>query len=195
MVSRMMTPFGGRGLMNRGDPFLDLHREMNRLFDDTLRGMGGSASGQGAMMGMPRIDVHDAEESLEITAELPGVKQEDVDLRLEGDMLTISGEKRQEHQDKKAHFVERSYGSFSRSVQLPFQPDPDQVQADFENGVLRINLPRQGSQERSRRIQIGQGKGQRTIEGSASHSGHQVDPSAPDQSHGEDQAKQSGQPT
>lgn len=189
MVSRMMTPFGGRGLMNRGDPFLDLHREMNRLFDDTLRGMGGGASGQGAMMGMPRLDVHEAGENLEITAELPGVKQEDVDLRLEGDMLTISGEKRQEHEDKKAHFVERSYGSFSRSVQLPFQPNPDQVQADFDNGVLRIRLPRQGSQERSRRIQIGQAQGQRTIEGSASQS----DVASPES--GEDQARQSGQPT
>jgi len=195
MVSRMMTPFGGRGLMNRGDPFLDLHREMNRLFDDTFRGMGGGASGQGAMTGMPRIDVHDAEENLEVTAELPGVKQEDVDLRLEGDMLTISGEKRQEHEDKKAHFVERSYGSFSRSIQLPFQPDPDQVQADFENGVLRIRLPRQGSQERSRRIKIGQTQGQRTIEGSASQGSHQVDASSSDQSRGEDQAGRSGQPT
>jgi HSP20 family protein len=68
MASRFMTPFGGRGLMNRGDPFLDLHREMNRLFDDTLRGMSGGASGQGAMMGVPRIDVREAGDNLEITA-------------------------------------------------------------------------------------------------------------------------------
>jgi HSP20 family protein len=54
--------------MNRGDPFLDLHREMNRLFDDTLRGMSGGASGQGAMMGVPRIDVREAGDNLEITA-------------------------------------------------------------------------------------------------------------------------------
>jgi len=183
MVSRMMTPFGGRGLMNRGDPFLDLHREMNRLFDDTLRGMGSSPSSPGAMLGMPRIDVHEAGENLEITAELPGVKQDDVDVQLDGDMLTISGEKRQEHEDKRAHVVERSYGSFSRSVQLPFQPSPDQVNADFENGVLKISLPRQGSQERSRRIQIGQGRGQQTIEGNASQKKDQVDASSPDQSH------------
>jgi HSP20 family protein len=121
------------------------------------------------------------------------VNQEDVDLRLEGDMLTISGEKRQEHEDKKAHIVERSYGSFSRSVQLPFQPNPDQVQADFENGVLGIRLPRQGSQERSRRIQIGHAQGQQTIEGNASQSSDQVGASSSGQSRGEDQARQSGQ--
>jgi HSP20 family protein len=162
----MMTPFGGRGLMNRGDPFLDLHREVNRLFDDTFRGMGSGSRGQGAMMSIPRIDVHEAGDNLEITAELPGVAEDDVDLRLEGDMLTISGEKRQEHQDNQAHIIERSYGSFSRSVQLPFQPDPDQVQADFNNGILKITLPRAGREERSRRIQIGRG-GSHAIEGNA----------------------------
>ncbi|MCK0532521.1 Hsp20/alpha crystallin family protein [Sphingobium agri] len=158
MASHFMTPFGGRGLLNRGDPFLDLHREVNRLFDDSFRAMGSSPGGHGTMMGMPRIDVHEAGDKLEITAELPGVAQEDVDLRLEGEMLIISGEKRREHEDKQAHILERSYGAFSRSIQLPFQPDPDQVHADFNNGVLKISLPRQGSQERSRRIQIGNGQ-------------------------------------
>lgn len=165
MASRFMTPFGGRGLLNRGDPFLDLHREVNRLFDDSFRAMGSNGPGQGAMMGMPRIDVHEAGETLEISAELPGVAQEDVDLRLEGEMLIISGEKRREHEDKQAHVLERSYGAFSRSIQLPFQPDPDQVHADFTNGVLKISLPRQGSQERSRRIQIGNGQGGQVLEG------------------------------
>ena len=165
MASRFMTPFGGRGRVNRDDPFLDLHREVNRLFDDTFRGMGSGSSAPGMMIGVPRIDVHEAGENLEITAELPGVKQDDVDLRLEGDVLTISGEKRQEHEDKQAHIIERSYGSFSRSVQLPFQPDPDQVHADFENGVLKISLPRQGNQERSRRIQIGGTQASQAVEG------------------------------
>jgi HSP20 family protein len=195
MVSRMMTPFGGRGLMNRGDPFLDLHREMNRLFDDTFRGMGGGSPGQGTMMGIPRLDVHEAGEQLEISAELPGVKQENVDIELEGDILTISGEKRQDHEDKKAHFVERSYGSFSRSIQLPFQPDPDQVNADFENGVLRITLPRQGSKDRSRRIQIGHGKGQRTIEGGATQNSGQVSAASSGQSGGDDDSATSSQAT
>lgn len=82
MVSRMMIPFGGRGLMNRGDPFLDLHREVNRLFDDTFRGMGSGSRSQGAMMGIPRIDVGEAGDNLKIAAELPGVAEDDVDLRL-----------------------------------------------------------------------------------------------------------------
>ena len=64
----------------------------------------------------PRIDIHESENALEVTAELPGVSQNDVDLRIEGDVLTVRGEKRNERQDKQAHVVERSYGSFQRSV-------------------------------------------------------------------------------
>jgi HSP20 family protein len=155
--------------MGRGDPFQELHREVNRLFDDTFRGIDVGRGGQGAMMA-PRIDIHEAGDDLEITAELPGVVPGDVDLRIEGDLLTIRGEKRRERKDEQAHVVERSYGSFSRSIQLPFQPDADQVRADFENGVLRIRMPRLGQQERSRRIEIGGGSGQgggQTIEGAA----------------------------
>lgn len=173
MASRFLTPFGGRGLMGRGDPFQELHREVNRLFDDTFRGMDTGRGGQGSMMA-PRIDIHEAGDDLEVTAELPGVAPTDVDLRIEGDLLTIRGEKRRERKDEQAHVVERSYGSFSRSIQLPFQPDPDQVRADFEHGVLRITVPRQGQQEKSRRIEIGStgGPGSReTIEGSAERRG------------------------
>jgi HSP20 family protein len=152
MASRFLSPFGGRSLAGRGDPFLDLHREMNRLFDDAFRGMG---QGRGGSVEAPRLDVHEAGENFEITAELPGVKPEEVELRLEGDVLTISGEKRQEHEDKQARLVERSYGAFSRSLQLPFQPDPGKVRADFEHGVLKITVPRENSEQQSRRIPIG----------------------------------------
>ncbi|MBV9491529.1 MAG: Hsp20/alpha crystallin family protein [Verrucomicrobia bacterium] len=70
------------------------------------------------------MDIHESENGLELTAELPGVSQNDLDLRIEGDVLTIRGEKQNERQGKHAHVVERSYGSFQRSVQLPFAPDP-----------------------------------------------------------------------
>ena len=63
-------------------------------------------------------------------------------------MLTIRGEKRNEHQDKQAHVVERSYGSFQRSVQLPFAPDPEQVEANFEHGVLTVVLPKKDSRRK-----------------------------------------------
>ena len=159
MASRFLTPFGGRGLLSR-DPFLELHREVNRLFDDSFRGMTGGA--QGPMLS-PSIDVVETDNGLEISAELPGVAQEDIDLRLDGDLLTISGEKRNQRKDDKSRFVERSYGSFNRSFTLPFAPDPDKVEADCDKGVLTIKLPRAAEQDRSKKIAIGSA-GAKTIE-------------------------------
>ena len=152
MASRFLAPFGNRGLLG-GDPFLDLHREVNRLFDDSFRGMSAGQS-RGRMLN-PSIDVCSTEQGVEITAELPGVSEDDIDVRLDGDILTISGEKRDERKDEKNRLVERSYGSFSRSIQLPFTPDSNKVEADCEKGVLTIKLPRSAEQDRSKRISIG----------------------------------------
>jgi HSP20 family protein len=164
MASRFLTPFGGRGLLGR-DPFLDLHREVNRLFDDSLRTM--TDSGGGVTMLNPKVDVCPTEDGWEVTAELPGVDEKDIDLRLDGDLLTISGEKRDQRKDEQNRLVERSYGSFTRSFQLPFAPDPDKVTADCDKGVLTIKLPKSAEQERSKRISIGSGSG-RTIDAQGS---------------------------
>jgi HSP20 family protein len=164
MASRFLTPFGGRGLLAR-DPFLDLHREVNRLFDDSLRGMASSPATE--TMLSPDIDIVETDNGLEVTAELPGVAKEDIHLRLDGDQLTISGQKRKERKDEKSRFVERSYGSFTRSFTLPFTPDPDKIEADCDQGVLTIKLPRGAEQERSKRIAIG-GTSGKTIEAKGS---------------------------
>ena len=158
MASRFVSPFGtGRGLAG-GDPLLDLHREMNRLFDDVFRGTGGPSGGgqQGSLISMPRIDVHEDNNELCIAAELPGVTQADLDLQLEGDVLTIAGEKKNPNPQKPQnyHVMERSYGRFQRVLQLPFAPDPERVHANFENGVLMIRVPKQAQQQRSRRIEV-----------------------------------------
>jgi len=169
MASRFLAPHSSdRGLWSR-DPFLQLHREVNRLLDDSFRDWGGPGA-MGGLIAAPRIDVHEEGDRLELTAELPGVDQKDIELRLDDDMLTIRGEKRNERQDKRAHITERSYGSFERSIQLPFAPDPDQVRADFRDGVLTIAVPRHNQQERSRRIEIGGAAGQR---GRASSAGRE----------------------
>lgn len=170
MASRFLAPFGSRGLLG-GDPFLDLHREVNRLFDDSFRGMARGSGGQRAFG--PNIDVNETEDGLELTAELPGVAEEDIDLRLDGDILTISGEKRSERKDESSRLVERSYGSFSRSIQLPFTPDAEKVEADCDRGVLSIKLPRSVEQDKSRRISVGkrQGSGQQTIDVGSSPDG------------------------
>jgi HSP20 family protein len=173
MMARYLFPFAGTAVSNRGDPFLELHREMNRLFDDASRGLGGGRDTTDMALMAPRMDIHESENALEVTAELPGVSQNDVDLRIEGDVLTIRGEKRKERQDQQAHVVERSYGSFQRSVQLPFAPDPEQVEANFEHGVLTVVLPKQAQQEKAQKIQIrGSKPGQKTIEGTATEKAH-----------------------
>ncbi len=164
MASRFLTPFGSRGLFSR-DPFFDLQREMNRLLDRSFRDV--TEAGEAGFMLSPRVDVTQKNEGWEITAELPGVAKEDIDLRLDGDMLTISGEKRDEKKDEKNRFVERSYGSFTRTFQLPFTPDASKVEADCEQGVLTIKLPKGVDQEKTKKIPIS-GTAGKTIEGKAS---------------------------
>ena len=160
MTSRFLTPLGGRGLFG-SDPFFDLQREMNRLFDRNFRGL--TESSESGLMLSPRVDISQKDDGWEVSAELPGVDVQDIDLKLDGDMLTISGEKRDERTDEKNRFVERSYGSFTRTFQLPFTPDPDKVTADCDKGVLTIKLPKGALQEKSKRIAIG-GAGSKTVE-------------------------------
>jgi HSP20 family protein len=167
MARNPLTPFrSGLGMLSGNDPFLSLHREMNRLFDDVLRGTGlpaeGGSQGQGGASNFvnAHMNVSETEKEIRITAELPGVTEQDIDVSLDDDVLTIRGEKKLERKDDKEnfHFVERSYGTFQRSLRLPYSVDPEQVQASFENGVLTVTVPKTGRQERSRRIQV-QGRG------------------------------------
>lgn len=158
MLRRALSPFGGSF---GGDPFLSLQWDMNRLFEDALRGLGPAATaGQSQAGGIveARMNVSETEKELRISAELPGVDEKDVDVTLEGDVLTIRGEKKfdQERGGEKEnfHFIERSYGSFQRSVQLPYPVNPEDVRAEFHNGVLTLTLPKSQQQQR-RKIPIG----------------------------------------
>jgi HSP20 family protein len=136
------------------EPFSDLQREMARLVDDFFGS--GSPLAAGPSMPVPRLDVRENAQELCVYADLPGVKPQDVELRLEGNTLTIRGEKASEAEEKKEDYylMERSYGRFQRSVQLPYTPDPSRVQAEFDNGVLTIHVPKEAQQERSQRIEI-----------------------------------------
>jgi HSP20 family protein len=147
-------------LLGGGDPFLSLHREMNRLFDDAFRGAPATA-GQGSGAGNfvnALMNVSETDNEIRITAELPGVTEEDIDVSLDDDVLTIRGEKKFERTEggekESFHFVERSYGTFQRAIRLPFPINPDQVKASFENGVLTVTLPKTAQAERTRRIQV-----------------------------------------
>ncbi len=166
MARNPMTPFRPGGGMFTGDPFLSLHREMNRLFDDVFRGTGLPAAtgsqGQGDVGTFVNasMNVSETDKEIRITAELPGVIEQDIDVSLDDDVLTIRGEKKFERKDDKEnfHFVECSYGTFQRSLRLPYAVDSEQVQASFENGILTVTVPKTERQERSRRIQV-QGRG------------------------------------
>jgi HSP20 family protein len=99
------------------------------------------------------LEAHETDNVVELTAELPGVQESDIEASLEGNILTISVEKRGQSEGKRTHFSERSYGRFERSIQLPFAPDADSVTAEVENGVLLVRFPRVET-ERTRRIAI-----------------------------------------
>lgn len=150
-----------------GDPFLSLQREMNRMFDDVFRGFGalspaGRGERGGAMM-QPEIDVSETEQAYKICADLPGVSEKDVDVTLDNDVLTIKAERTQERNEEKEnyHLVERSHGVFQRALRLPSDVDADNVEANFQNGVLTLTIPKSAGRS-SRRIQVqGAGTGQR----------------------------------
>ena len=153
MAGRSLLPFFSRNWwLSRSsedtDPFMAFRRQMNRVFDDAFRGFGmpslvGPAFGRMPMATlMPQIDLSESEHEIQVTAELPGIDEKDVDVVLADDMLTIRGEKKAEHEqkDRDYHLVERSHGTFSRSLPLPFAADPSQVKAAFKNGVLTVTI-------------------------------------------------------
>ena len=124
------------------DSFRTLFQEIQRTFEDFSR----RSAFARFSPDIPKVDVAESKDAIDITAELPGVDEKDVDVTLVDDVLTIRGEKKSEREepdkDKNWHVVERSYGSFSRAVPLPFEADPTKVEAKFDKGVLRIHLPK-----------------------------------------------------
>ena len=115
-----------------------LQREMNRLFNASSKGRVFTAPSY------PAINIWTNDEGQLISAEMPGVNPEDIDIDVTGDAVSISGERKPDKVMKDAHYHrrERSYGSFSRTVQLPFMVDTNKVEASFKNGILMISLPR-----------------------------------------------------
>lgn len=104
---------------------------------------------------LPAIDLHEDDGSFVVTAELPGVRKEDVVVELENGVLTLRGEKRSEREEKKERrrYVERSYGAFSRSFTLPPNVDGDRIHADFADGVLTVTIPK-SSETKPRTVDI-----------------------------------------
>jgi HSP20 family protein len=124
-------------------PLVSLRKEMDKLFEDFGRG-GETGSG----FGMPAINVVETDSGLELTAELPGVAEKDIDVSLSDRVLTIKGEKTEEKkiEEKDRQISERSFGSFRRSMTLPYAPSPDAIEAHMDNGILTVVLPRPADQ-------------------------------------------------
>jgi HSP20 family protein len=159
MARSSLIPFGG-GAFGGSDPVLSLHREMNRLFDDMFRAPAagrGPSEGAGSIVSA-QMNVSETDKEIRVSVELPGVRQDDIDIDLQDDLLTIHGEKRFEQErggeKENYHFVERAYGSFQRSLRLPFRASPEQVNATFQDGVLTVTIPKSEQQQRGSRIPI-----------------------------------------
>ncbi len=140
-------------------PFLSLHREMNRVFDDFFRDfdmrlpMLGGASGFNG--GWPQVDVSESDKQVTVTAELPGMEEKDVELLMEEGVLTLRGEKRMENEDKDRQFSERYWGHFERRIPIGAEVQADKAEARFKNGVLTVTLPKNpDAQAKARRIAI-----------------------------------------
>lgn len=172
MARGSLTPWRGgslapTGFGGLGGSLFDLHRRMDRLFDDLFQQRGGEgAQLAGAGFQAPAIDVEQNDKQIVITAELPGVKEEDIDLSIEDGMLTLCGEKKSERRDEEGGYSERSYGRFERRLTLPANIDEENCSADFRDGVLRITIPRAEGRQRGRRIPLGSrtGTGTQTSE-------------------------------
>ncbi|MBA5778345.1 Hsp20/alpha crystallin family protein [Stappia sp. F7233] len=126
----------------KSDPFANLGQDLNRVFADFSKrfpAFGGSGEGT-----FPALDVNETDRGLEISVEVPGVSEKDIDVSVVGRMLTVKGEKRasKEVSEENRHVSERSYGAFRRTLTLPFEPDPAKVEAHMDNGVLTISLPK-----------------------------------------------------
>jgi HSP20 family protein len=164
MSVRDLIPWGRNervpSLYGRGDmdPFLSLHRNVNRLFDEAFRGFdmpapfGGSSIAGGSW---PHVEVSENDKEIRVTAEVPGLEEKDVEVMLEDDVLTIRGEKKSETNDKDRQFSERFYGRFERRFSTGRDIEQNKVDATFKNGVLTVILPKSAkAQAHAKRIAI-----------------------------------------
>ena len=153
--------------------FRSLQQGMDSMLANMLRGAGpGDGSGIAQMLSPPRMDVEETEDEYRVTAELPGLSDQDVEVTVEDNLLLITGEKREEHELEAGNrrIVEREFGRFRRALQLPFSPDPEKMRAEIRDGLLTIHIPKEeDGHARARRVEVrrqNQGSGQLQDQGS-----------------------------
>jgi len=124
-------------------------RDMDRFFDDFFS-IGPSSLSDSSWV--PTIDIDEDDKALHVKAEIPGIDEKDLEVKIQDDMLIISGEKKEEKKEEKKNYVmsERRFGSFYRSIPLPYRIEGDRVSAKFKNGVLSIDIPKSGEKSEKR---------------------------------------------
>ena len=153
-------------------PVFGLRREIDKLFEDTF-----GRGGEGMNPWSPAVDVRESDNELRLELELPGIRPEEVEITADNGILTIRGEKRSERKEgeegSRYHVVERSYGNFMRSFQLPQGLDEEKIEADYDNGILSIHIPKTALPQ-PKKIQISKQSGQRQMgSGQAQNGGDQ----------------------
>jgi|SRR5687768_8890736 len=140
-----------------------LQTEMNRLFNGFF---GDSPDAGTARRWTPAMDLVETDDHFVLRADLPGLEEGDVSIEFQDGVLTLSGERRSEHEESREgyHRVERAYGHFSRALTLPEGVDADAIEASFDRGVLEVRIPKP-AERKPRRVQIGLGGAKPTVEG------------------------------
>lgn len=149
-------------------------RELREQMDRIIGSAFGGGRGGEAVEWAPAVDIAERDDQLVLTAELPGIQPEDINIELENNVLTIRGEKRQEHEERgrQRYVYERQYGGFARSFTLPRAVSADEIHARFEDGVLTITMPKM-REARGKQIEIETGRGQGGHESHGGHGGHE----------------------
>ena len=158
-------------VLTRWEPFREfstLQDRMNRLFRETQ----GNAQDESLTSSSfaPAVDVYEDEHNVTLKIEVPGIDEKDIDVRIENNTLTVHGERKIEKEEKEENYrrVERQYGSFTRTFNLPPTVDAEKVQADYDKGVLKITLPKKAeAKPKQVRVNVGQSAGQKTIDSKA----------------------------
>ena len=155
-------------VLTRWEPFREfstLQDRMNRLFRETQGNSQDESLTSSSFA--PAVDVYEDEHNVTLKIEVPGIEEKDIDVRLENNTLTVHGERKIEKEEKEENYrrVERQYGSFTRTFNLPPTVDAEKVQADYDKGVLKITLPKKAeAKPKQIKVNVGQSAGQKTIE-------------------------------
>ena len=163
MTLRSLLPFGqttSQSLVSQteGAPFFSLHRDIDRAIDEMFHNFGRFGTSLETVAFTPHLDVSEDDNNYMVAVELPGMDEKDIDLEIKDGNLLIRGEKKFERDEKRKggyHLVERSYGSFLRTVPLSFDVEPDAIEAVYKKGVLKITVPKpEGMDLKARKIEI-----------------------------------------